>query len=109
MTVKERIKRFEKENAPFTLYEHDNGRYSLGLRFTFFEGKYENYGQEAFNDYALQAGDPVKDGRFYTHGNTADENKHLRKADQHRAGDTHQEGNRLHARAIWRNTVCVRR
>lgn len=69
MTVKERIRRFEKENTPFTLYEHDNGRYSLGLRFTFFEGKYENYGQEAFNDYALQAGDPVKDGRFYTHGN----------------------------------------
>lgn len=69
MTVKERIKQFEEENAPFTLYEHDNGRYSLGLRFTFFEGKYENYGQEAFNDYALQVGDPVKDGRFYTHGN----------------------------------------
>ena len=69
MTVKERIERFEKENAPFTLYEHDNGRYSLGLRFSFFEGKYENYGQEAFNDYAIQVGEPVKDGVFYTHGN----------------------------------------
>lgn len=69
MTVKERIKQFEKENAPFTLYEHDNGRYSLGLRFSFFTGRYENYGQEAFNDYALQAGEPVKDGQFFTHGN----------------------------------------
>ena len=69
MTVSERIRRFEKENAPFTLYEHDDGKYSLGLRFSFFFGEYEDYGQEAFNQYALQIGEPVKKDGFYTHGN----------------------------------------
>lgn len=68
MTNEERIKRFEEQNLPFMLYDHKDGGFSLGLPFTFLEGKYKNYGQEAFNRYAIERGDPVKNGGLYTHG-----------------------------------------
>ena len=45
-----------------------NGSFSLGLPFTFLEGRYQNYGQDAFNRYAIERGDPVKNGGLYTHG-----------------------------------------
>lgn len=69
MTNKERIERFEQENEPFTLYENDNGSFTLGLRFSFFKGKYEDYCRNAFIQYAKIAGDPVKVNGLYTHGN----------------------------------------
>ena len=68
VTNEERIQQFEKQNPPFMLYDHKDGSFSLGLPFTFLEGRYKNYGQEAFNRYAIKRGDPVKDGQFFTHG-----------------------------------------
>ena len=68
MTNEERIKQFEQQNPPFMLYDHKNGSFSLGLPFTFLEGRYQNYGQDAFNRYAIERGDPVKNGGLYTHG-----------------------------------------
>lgn len=52
VTNEERIRQFEKQNPPFILYDHKDGSFSLGLPFTFLEGRYKNYGQEAFNRYA---------------------------------------------------------
>lgn len=68
MTVEERILQFGEKNPPFYLCDHDNGKYSLCLPLSFFSGPFENYGQEAFNRYALSVGDPVKSNGFYTHG-----------------------------------------
>lgn len=68
MDIEQRINKFNRENPPFYIVDHENGKYSLCLPFTFFEGEYENYGQEAFNRYALEIGDPVMDGRMFTHG-----------------------------------------
>ena len=69
MTNEERIKQFEQQNPPFMLYDHNDGSFSLGLPFTFLEGRYKNYGQAAFNRYAIERGDPVKNGGLYTPGN----------------------------------------
>lgn len=38
------------------------------FKFTFFEGEHKNFGQEAFDRYALEIGDPVMDGGMFTHG-----------------------------------------
>lgn len=35
---------------------------------SFLGAEYKDFGQEAFNQYAIRAGEPVMDGRFYTHG-----------------------------------------
>lgn len=68
MDIKQRIKKFNTEDKPFYLVDHDNGTYSLCLPISSLKGEYIDFCQEAFNCYALQAGDPVTDGRFYTHG-----------------------------------------
>lgn len=67
MNYEERIKKFEQENAPFGLVDHENGRFSLCL--SFLSEEYENYGQETFNAYAREIGEPVKDRYgWYTYG-----------------------------------------
>ena len=68
MDIKQRIKKFDTENKPFYMVDHENGTYSLCLPLSSLKGEYIDFCQEAFNCYALQAGDPVTDGRFYTHG-----------------------------------------
>lgn len=69
MTIKEQINAFNKENAPFYVVSHDNGNFSLCLAFSFLKDDMENYGQEAFNAYAREIGEPVVDKQgFYTHG-----------------------------------------
>jgi len=68
MDIRQRIKKFDTENKPFYLVDHEDGIYSLCLPLSSLKGKYIDFCQEAFNCYALQAGDPVTDGRFYTHG-----------------------------------------
>lgn len=63
INIKERIKAFDKANSPLYIVDHDDGRFSLCLQL-------KEYGQEAFNAYAEEIGDPVtEDGQFYTHGN----------------------------------------
>jgi len=70
MTIKERIARFGKENYPFYLVEHDDGTYSLCLVRDFLSNEYTDYGQYAFDAYAIQNGEPtVTKSGLYTHGN----------------------------------------
>ena len=70
MDIKQRIKEFNRENAPFYIVDHENGKYSLCLAFSFLEGEYEHFGQDAFDRYALEIGDPVMDDLgLFTHGN----------------------------------------
>ena len=68
MNNKQRIKKFDRENKPFYMVDHEDGIYSLCLSLSFAEGEYKDFGQEAFNQYALKVGEPIPDGRFYTHG-----------------------------------------
>lgn len=53
---------------PFYIVAHDDGTFSLCLPFTFFDGEYADYGQEAFNLYAAERGDPIMEQGLYTHG-----------------------------------------
>ena len=69
MDINQRINKFNAENRPFYIVDHENGEYSLCLALSFLEGEYENFGQEAFNRYAMEIGDPVSEnGRWFTHG-----------------------------------------
>ena len=63
------INRFNTENRPFYIVDHDSGEYSLCLAFSFLDGEYKEFGQDAFNRYALEINEPVVDGRgMFTHG-----------------------------------------
>lgn len=67
--VNKTIEEFNEANQPFYIVDHENGEYSLCLAFSFLRGDLKDYGQEAFNAYAREIGDPVADARgFYTHG-----------------------------------------
>lgn len=69
MDIRQRINRFNRENRPFYIVDHDSGRYSLCLALSFLPKEYEHFGQEAFNRYAAEIGEPaVIDGRGFTHG-----------------------------------------
>lgn len=69
MDIRQRINRFNRENCPFYIVDHDSGRYSLCLALSFLPKEYEHFGQEAFNRYAAEIGEPaVIDGRGFTHG-----------------------------------------
>lgn len=68
--IEQRIKKFSQDNRPFYLVDLENGRFSLCLSLDFLSGTYRNYGQKAFNAYAREMGDPVKNQYgLYTHGN----------------------------------------
>lgn len=69
MDIKQRINRFNTENRPFYIVDHENSRYSLCLAFSFLEGEYKGFGQDAFNRYALGNNEPVTDKTgLFTHG-----------------------------------------
>ena len=68
MTIKERIGKFNRENSPFYLVEHDNGTYSLCNAIAFNKGDYTYYGQEAFDAYAEERGESVMDGSVHRYG-----------------------------------------
>ena len=69
MDIRQRISRFNRENRPFYIVDHDSGRYSLCLALSFLPKEYEHFGQEAFNRYAAEIGEPaVIDGRGFTYG-----------------------------------------
>ncbi|MDE6951637.1 MAG: immunity 51 family protein [Lachnospiraceae bacterium] len=70
MDIKQRINKFNTENRPFYIVDHENGEYSLCLALSFMPKEYVDFGQEAFNRYAMEAGEPVLvDGRWFRHGN----------------------------------------
>lgn len=70
MTIKERITRFDKENYPFYLVDHDNGTYSLCLVRDFLCNEDADYAQYAFDAYAVENGEPtVTRSGLHTHGN----------------------------------------
>lgn len=68
MSIEKRIEEANKKIIPFNLIAYKNGKYGLSLMFTFLKGEYENYCQDAFNQYAADKGRPVKDSGLYTHG-----------------------------------------
>ena len=81
MNTTKRIKDFNEANRPFYIVDHENGQYSLCLAFSFLHGDLSDYGQEAFNAYAREIGEPVQDERgFYTHGNGYEWEAAFRKA-----------------------------
>lgn len=65
----EKIKEINEKIEPFYISRYDNGDFGLILPFTFLDGEYENYRQEAFNKYAEANGEPAKEDGLYTHGN----------------------------------------
>jgi len=68
MDVRQRIEKFNQENEPFYIVAHESGEYSLCFPLGSRKNECSEFGQEAFNCYAVRAGDLVTDGRFYTHG-----------------------------------------
>ena len=67
MNIKQQIREFGASCKPFYLVDHDNGSFSLCLAFSFLDN---DYGQEAFNAYSREMGEPEKDNLgFYSHGN----------------------------------------
>lgn len=65
----ERLEEVNKRLEPFELYQCGNGKYGLSLPFSFLREPYENYGQAAFNRFAKEHGEKVKNSfDLYTHG-----------------------------------------
>ena len=44
MDVRQQIKKFDEENKPFYLVDHENGVYSLCLPLSFLGAKYKDFG-----------------------------------------------------------------
>lgn len=63
------IERFNQENAPFYLVNHGDNSASLCLELSFLSDEYMDFGQDAFNAYAKEIGDPITQNGLYTHGN----------------------------------------
>ena len=65
-----RINEFNRNNRPFYIVDQDDGTFSLCLPFDLLVGKYANYCQEAFDNYAKSIGDPLYTPiGLRTHGN----------------------------------------
>lgn len=80
MNTAKEIKQFNAENRPFYIVDHENGEYSLCLLLSFL-GPYEDYGQAAFNAYAVEVGDPVVEPNgLYSHGSGYEWEAAFRKA-----------------------------
>ena len=56
MDIRQRIKKFNTEEKPFYLVDLKDGTYSLCIPLSSLKGEYIDFGQEAFNYYAIQAG-----------------------------------------------------
>ena len=67
--IKQRIKNFNQENAPFYIVDHDNGEFSLCLPLDLLSEEYDQYCQDAFDVYAAEIGESAysENGRK-THG-----------------------------------------
>lgn len=67
--TKQRIDKFNQENPPFYIIDHNDGEFSLCLPLDFLDGEYYPYCQDAFDAYAEEIGEPPT-GRngMKTHG-----------------------------------------
>lgn len=69
MEIKQRIDRFNRDNPPFYIVNHDDGTFSLCLPLDFLCGEYRLYCQDAFDAYAAEIGEPACDEYgLYNHG-----------------------------------------
>ena len=68
----QRVAEFNTANAPFRLMDFEDGHYSLSLNISFLAPPYTNYGQQAFDAYAVQTGDPVKRNDLFVRGSGYD-------------------------------------
>ena len=58
---------------PFDIQKLPHGSYCLALRFSFFDGEYAGYGQDAFDSYAASKGEaPVDELGLHSHGSGYD-------------------------------------
>lgn len=62
MDVRQQIKKLDEENKPFYMVNRENCVYSLCLPLSFLGEEYKDFGQEAFNRYAIRAEESVTDG-----------------------------------------------
>ncbi len=60
--IDEQIKKINKEIAPFYLVASSNGNYGLCL---YINGLKDDFGQEAFDNYAKEKGKPIRDEQGY--------------------------------------------
>lgn len=69
MNTEKQMEQFNNSNAPFYVVSHDDGRFSLCLPLDLLSNEYYPYCQTAFDNYAKEIGDEVRDERgFKTHG-----------------------------------------
>ena len=62
--IDKRIEALKKDLDPFYLVPHDDGTYSLCL---YINGLNDDYGQAAFDAYAKEMGEPIRDEQgFYS-------------------------------------------
>lgn len=68
--IDKRIEELNKDLDPFYLVSHDDGMYSLCL---YINGLKDDYGQAAFDAYAKEIGEPIRDEQgFYSYGSGYD-------------------------------------
>lgn len=60
MNNQEKINQFIRENKPFVIVDYGTGKFGLDLMFTFFTGKYKDYGRDVFSQYALACGESIQ-------------------------------------------------
>ncbi len=69
MEKKLKLEKFnEKEGRPFYIVDLEDGSYSLCLRLNFLPEEYKDFGQKAFNQYAITNNEPVEENGYHTHG-----------------------------------------
>lgn len=69
MEIKQRIEKFNQEQTPFYIVDHDDGAFSLCLPLAFLSGEYDQYCQDAFDAYAAEIGEPAySQNGLKTHG-----------------------------------------
>ena len=67
--IKQRIRKFNQENAPFYIVDHDNGEFSLCLPLDLLSEEYGLYCQDALDAYAAEIGESAySQNGLKTHG-----------------------------------------
>lgn len=59
VNIKQRIIKFNQENPPFYIVDHEDGEYSLCLPLDMLSDEYYPYCQDAFDAYAAEIGEPA--------------------------------------------------
>lgn len=62
MNMNKEIQAFNEECEPFYIVEHDDNSFSLCLSLSSLPSEHSDFGQEAFNTFAKERGEPIKDG-----------------------------------------------